>query len=147
MHNVGKNPDCRYWRRPWHKWIILTVEILQLLFLWMEIREREELFTAGIFSAPTWESYAARSNFSCAVHGLTAALFLGVFLIGLLARSRRSARLAEGLLLLLLALAWGTAGATLGLASQDEGKLLWAFFLLLTLGAGVYGLWKCRKQE
>lgn len=147
MHNVGENPDCRYWRRPWHKWIILTVAILQLLFLWMEIREREELFTAGIFSAPTWESYAARSNFSCAVHGLTAALFLGVFLIGLLAGSRRSARLAEGLLLLLLALAWGTAGATLGLASQDGGKLLWAFFLLLTLGAGVYDLWKCRKQE
>lgn len=147
MNNGGKNPDFCYWKRPWQKWLILAMAILQFLFLWMKIREQRKIFAAGIFSGPAWEHYVAQNNFQCAVHGLMAACFLGVFLIRILARSQRKARLAEGLFLLLLVLVCGAAGFALRLASLDGSKILWPFLLLLTFGAGVYDLWKYRKQE
>ena len=116
-----KNEGFIYWRRPRHKWFVLAAGALQLLCLWMNVQEYGEISAAGVLSASQWADFAAQKNFQCAVNGLLAACFFGVFAVGMLAGSRRAARRLEGALLLLLAAAWGAAGAMLGLFSSGAG--------------------------
>ena len=52
-----------YWNRPWQKWAVLTAAVLQLLCLWMNIREYNSISAAGILSASQWAEYAAQKAF------------------------------------------------------------------------------------
>lgn len=146
VQDRGQAERFTYWKRPWHKWIILAAAALQLLCLRMNVQEYGRLSGSGIFSGSEWERYAVANNFKCAVNGMAAAGFLGIFLIGLLTRSQKSARLTEGLLLLFWALAWGAAGLVLSLTSPGGNRIVWAFILLLTLGGGIYSLWQYRSR-
>lgn len=110
MSNMRQSESFRYWKRPRHKWFVLTAAILQLLCLWMNAQEYQKIAKAGILSASEWARFAAQKILQCGFNSLTAAIFLGIFLIGALARSQRAARLAEGWLMLGLAAAWGGHG-------------------------------------
>jgi len=112
----------------------------------MNVREYGNVSGAGVLSDLEWERYAAQKGLQCAFNALGAAAFLGIFLIGTWARSKRSARLAEGLFLLVLAFAWGIAGIVLPLAAPDGNRIVWAFVLLLALGGGIYSLWTNRNR-
>lgn len=129
-----------YWKRPWHKWLIITVAIAQLLCLWMNVQQYREISQAGILSPSEWESYAVQTLFQCALNGLAATGFLGIFLTGILAQNQKVARLAEGLLLLVLALILAVVGFALQLTSEGSIRIVWGLLLLLTLGGSVYTL-------
>ena len=145
---MEKPVEYSYWKRPWHKWAILIVAILQLISLWMNIREYEQIAQAGILSAAAWESYTAQHNLQCAITGLMAVCFAGPFVIGCFAKERKSARLAEGLFLLFLAAAWGIIGWTvLQLNSSLGSGLFWALILILSLSGGLWDVWRYRKKE
>ena len=135
-----------YWRRPWHKWPVLALAGLECWSLWTKVREYRYLSGAGIFSAAQWERYAAQAWMQCALAGMLAALFLGVFLIGCLARSRRPARLAEGALLLACALVWGGGLVLLRPALRGMDRFLWGAVLLLALFGGIHSLWAGRRE-
>lgn len=135
-----------YWKRPYHKWVILAAAILQFLCLWINIRKFRDVTQAGIFSAAEWENYTAQKGLQCAINGLTAAAFLGSFLIGVLARSRKAARLAEGMLLLCLALFWGAGGLVFHLAVAGSGRVIWILLLLSALGGSVYSFSRSRGK-
>lgn len=136
-----------YWKRPWHKWLILATAILQLLCLWMNLREYRSISAAGILSDPAWTDYAAQKRLQCALNGMMAACFSGHFLIGVLARSPKTARLAEGLLLLLLALAWAAACLVLQLFSRNGKGALAALILVSALAGAVCCLLQYRKNR
>lgn len=146
MYGGKKRDGYTYWKRSWHKWLILAAAILQLLCLWMNVREYREYAAAGILSASAWAVYAAQKIWQCALNGVMAACFSGVFLIGMFAQSQRAARLAEGVLLLLLAAACGGAGMALHLFSRSGKGLLWVLILLIALGGAAYDLWQYRKK-
>lgn len=146
MHDMKKSNGFTYWKRPWHKWLILATAVLQLLCLWMNIREYHNVSAAGILSVSEWASYAAQKNFQCALNGMMAACFLGIFLIGILAHSQKVARPAEGILLLLLAFAWGVTGLALRLFSLSGKGLFGVLILILALGGAAYDLLKYRKK-
>lgn len=87
------NREFIYWKRPWHKWAIIIGAFSQLLCLWMNVREYSRIARAGVLSAEQWASYALTAQWQCAVNGVAAACFLGIFLIGTFARSKKEARL------------------------------------------------------
>lgn len=146
MSAMRQSENFRYWKRPRHKWFVLATAILQLLCLWMNAREYQEIAKAGILSASEWARFAAQKILQCGFNSLTAAIFLGIFLIGALARSQRAARLAEGWLMLGLAAAWGAMGLALQRTSPGGYGIFWSLLLLLLLGGGVYTLWGKRSR-
>lgn len=141
----GKRDGFTYWKRPWDKWLILAAAILEILSLWMNLQEYNRISAAGFLSASEWADYAAQKGLQCGLNGILAASFFGIFLIGAFARSQRRARLAEGVLLLLLALAWGAVGAASHLALRNGQGFLWGLLLLLAFGAAAYKFWRYRK--
>lgn len=133
-----------YWKRPWHKWLILAAAVLQLLSLWLDLRQYRQIVDARVFSAAEMASYTHDTALRCAFSGLMAACFFAALLIGLLARSKRAARMAEGVLLLALGLAWGLLCGALGLFTQGWDGFLCRLVLGLTLcgGACCLGPWR-----
>ena len=74
------------------------------------------------------------------------ACFSGIFLIGILVRSQKAARLAEGILLLLLAFAWGVEGVALPLFLLNGRGAFGVLFPVLMLAGAAYGFWQYRKE-
>ena len=140
------NREFIYWKRPWHKWAIIIGAFSQLLCLWMNVREYSRIARAGVLSAEQWASYALTAQWQCAVNGVAAACFLGIFLIGTFARSKKEARLFEGLFLLLLALAWGAAALALHPFSSDFRGAFWAILFIIALGGAAHSLSQYRKE-
>ena len=135
-----------YWKRPWHKFIPLAAALLQLVSLWLNLRQYREVAAAGVFSAAEMTSYAHDTALRCTLSGFLAVCFFAVLLIGLFARSKRGARRAEGVLLLVLGLAWGTACGVLGLFTQGWDGFLCRLILGLTFCGGVccLGPWRSK---
>lgn len=61
----GKRDGFTYWKRPWHKWVILVAALLQLLCLWMNLQEYNRISDAGFLSASEWADYAAQKGLQC----------------------------------------------------------------------------------
>lgn len=137
-----KQEEFSYWKRPRAKWFVLAGGIIELLALWLNVREYNRVAAAGIFSPAAWADYADSKIHLCASNGILAILFLGSFLVGNLARSQRSARRAEGRLLLFTALA---AGIVLCLSPAEGSAVFWAAVMLACLGGAAYSFWKYRK--
>lgn len=135
-----------YWKRAWQKWFVLAAGILQAISLSLTIQEYAAMakIKDRIFSPVAWDSYALQQGFQCALNGVTAALFLGNFFIGMFARKQKVARVAEGVLLLVLTLIWGTMAVLLPIASHGGIKFLWLFILLTSLSGSVYAFWRSR---
>ena len=141
MRTTKDRAEFIYWKRPWHKWAVLVGALSQLLCLWMNIQEYNNISRVGILSAAEWANYALEKGWQCGMNGILAACVLGVFLLGIFSRSPKGARLAEGLLLLLLALAWGAAGVALRWFSSTRTGLFWVLILITTVGGAAYSFW------
>ena len=133
-----------YWKRPWHKWLIFALGLLQFVFLWMTIREYRDISQAGIFSDAAWERYASMTYLQCVARGVLGIDFLGVFLIGALSRSRRQAKRRESLLLLAVGLAWCAGAPSVRLLSVGA-RWVWALFLAAALAGAAYGFVRYRR--
>lgn len=133
-----------YWKRPWAKWCVLAGAVLQLAAMEMKLREYRTVVDSGVFSEQVRAEYIAGTRLSLACSGLLAAMLLGAFCIGCLARSKRQARLAESVLFLVLAAAWPGAYFLLGMHTRG---LIWAFFLVMLLGSGGYSFWEWKKEK
>lgn len=142
---VTGNDKFAYWKRPWHKWIVLTAGVLQLVFLWMNIREYNGISSAGILSASAWADFAAWKHLQCSINGILAVLLMGFFAIGVSAGTQKKARLAESVLMLLSASGWIAAGAVLHMFSSDGKGLVFILIFLLTLAASAYSFCKYKK--
>lgn len=145
MHNK-KRSELTYWKRPWHKWAILIAALAQLLCLWMNIQEYNQISKTGFLTASEWTNYVSQKNWQCSISGLLIACFLGIFLIGIFARSPQMAKLLETLLLLLVTLAWGVTGFTLHLFSSCSKGTFWSLILLIAFGGTVHNLLQYRKK-
>ncbi len=147
MRDNAKSRKFMYWKRPWHKWVILAAAVLQLICLWLNFREYKNISASEIYSVSEWADYAVRKNLQCALNGLAAACFLGIFIIGDLAMSKGAARLAECGLLSVLAFAWGAAGLALNLFSMQGTRIYWGIILILIICGAVYSFLEYRKNR
>ena len=141
-----KRTEFIYWKRPWHKWVVLVATLLQLPGLWMNIQEYNNISRIEILSAAEWASYASQKYWQCAISGVLIICLLGTFLIGTFAQSWKGAKLSEGFLLLFLAFAWGIAGFVLHPLSSIGKGLFWTLILLIAFGGAVYNLLQYRKK-
>lgn len=143
----NSNPNFTYWKYRWQPWLLLFVAVLQLLLLWSGIHDYRIVLDAGIFSPEQLAAYIPQQQFKCVLSGILALTFLGIVLIGAVARSQRAARLLEGLLLLLLAGAMAAAGVVFHFyGAGGSVRFLWLFMLLLFLGGSLYAFFG-RKQN
>ena len=145
MRYMRKSDDFTYWKRPWQRWLVLVTGIFQVISLSLNIQEYKDIVQAGIFSSTACDSYSVEQSFQCAINGLTAAIFLGIFLIGIFVRSQKGARKAEGIFLLVVALIWGIVGFVLQLTSQSGIRNIWGLLLIVLFGGSIYTFWNSRN--
>lgn len=138
----------QYWQWPGLRWLVLVAGGLQLVSLAMQISDWQAIAGAGIFSGSEWQRYCAREALHCGCSGLLAAGFLGCFVIGQRAKSRRAARRAEGVLLLALAVVWAAGVIGLRMAVPvPPGQEIFQLALLAALAAGGgVSLWQAGRS-
>ena len=136
-----------YWKKPWHPWLFLGAAVLQLAALGMSVRRYHQVAEAGVLSGAEWAAGAAQEQAQWACGGILAVSLLGTVLIGALVRSQQSARLAEGIFFLILALGWGISAVSLKLFSWNVTGFLTSLGLLLILGNAIWRLWSWRKNR
>lgn len=73
--------------------------------------------------------------------------FFGEFLLGYFVRCQRSAQLANGVLLLLLASLWGAAGFGMHLAVPGWREGLWLSLLILALICALSNFRNCCSRK
>ena len=137
-----------YWKKPWAKWCVLAAGLLQLLALWMNLNDyrRVSAVWEHIMSEDAWKSYALETLFSCSLEGFMAALFFGCLLAGGLARSERTARRNDGIMLLIWAMLWGAARLCFPQLQYIGREIFWWWFLFfVALGGGIFSLFRSRK--
>lgn len=136
-----------YWKKPWHPWLFLGAAAIQLALLGMSVRQYRRVAEAGVLSGAEWAAFAAREQTRWALCGILAACLLGMVLIGALVHSRQSARLAEGILFLILALGWGITLVPQGLSSGGMTGVFASLGLLLILGNAIWRLRSWQKNR
>lgn len=137
-----------YWKRPWHKWLIFGVGILQLLALWMNISDLKEIAGVweriGLFgSAAEWEHYVAGQYLQCALNGLMAAIFLGNFIKGFLVKSKSESDLADIWFMAFYTVSWGILGVVLKLTIH----FTWRMLMILSLVLSIYSVMVYIKRK
>ena len=140
------NKQFNYWGKAWQKWVVLAGGLLTLFGLYEKIRDYQIVVESDICSHEMLVQYMAQQKFSCLTTLICTLIFFGVFLIGSFARSRKSAKLAEALLLMSMAVIiaagiviWGQFLTTVLLAE-------WIVLSLLSMGIGLYSFMKHIKQ-
>lgn len=144
-----ENKSFAFWKRPWHRWLILAAAAVQLLACGVGVATYLDIADAGprIMSAEEWAEYSAGMALSCSAQALCAASFFSMFLIGALAKRSSAANKAAGILLLIVALCWGLGGLAFGLATSKTRLFFWLLVLAVALIGGLYSLRKSRKER
>lgn len=149
MENAKTSEHFTYWKRPSHKWIFLFGAILQFISLWLNISDYRDIANVKelVFSASEWENYTAQVTYRFFLNGVSAAVFSGVFLIGVLSRSYRVARFAEGIFLLLLTFVCGIVGFAFHFSSSSGKCTIWILIMIIGFAGGIYSLWQSRNSK
>lgn len=150
-NNPSHEAPYSYWKYPWQKWIALAAAAVQLLCLWLNLSDYQSVSAVEdlIFSTAELAKWKAQRLFLCTVNGMAAVIFTGEFLIGALSRSGSAAKLAEGLLLLLVGLSGSIATCIIDFTPLGSLRALWLLTLALLFAVGAYTLWQSlsRKTE
>lgn len=146
---MNKQVPFSYLKRPWAKWCFFVAGLLQIPLMFENMREFRLLEESGIYSPAQLSEYLMQYKFICMLHLACATVFLGVFLISIFARSKKSAKLAESILLFAASVIC-TVGIVLW-GSVMPSLPLFVICLCLIWGVFVFTLYQsikeCRKQE
>lgn len=138
-----------YLKKPWAKWCFFAAGLLQILLIFENMKQFRSLEESGIYTPAQLSEYLMQYKFIYILLLSCAMLFLGVFLISIFARSKKSAKLATSILLF-AASAIYTAGIVLW-GSAIPSLPLFVFFLFPMWGVFVFSLYQyskeCRKHE
>ena len=145
MNELKSSENFTYWKKPWQKWFIFNAAVLNLFALLHNIQEYRNIAMLGILSPSEFASYSASKYMQCASNGFIAASFFAIFVIGFIAKSKKSARLAEGIVLLVLAAAWVIAGITFDILTTNGQRFYFGFVLILALGGAAHSFYTSHK--
>ena len=149
MKSINSSEQFTYWKHPWEKWIVLLVAAVQLISLWFNISNYQEMsgVMERIFSVAEYEQWKTEKLFQCSIYGIATAIFLGEFLIGALCHSKKTAEMTGGLLLLIVGISWLIVGFILGFASLGNQKIIWLLLNSCAIVVGIFFMWKSRRNE
>lgn len=139
---MDNNKEFSYWKKPWLKYLTLTLGVLQFPLLYGKIKDCNQVVHADIFSPEELNKYLMQQKFSFTVSIVVAVGFLIVFLIGEIAKSKRTSQLAEALLLIGIATILSIATVLWGQSFQNAAWLLRIAALLLLWGTGLFRLFQ-----
>lgn len=137
-----------YYKRPWFKWVSLALALLQIWTLKTNIQDYIINTSAGIFSPPELQKYAVAKEFGCVMNVLLITLFLGEFLISVLAKSSRQQTNGNCTVLIIMAAELLLSLIILRPPMVGMG-ILWAVFSALTLLLTIYDVYHffCEKKK
>ena len=140
------NKQFNYWGKAWMKWAVLAGGLLTLFSLYEKIRDYQIVVESEIYSNEMLIRYMAQQKFSCLTTLICTLVFFGVFLIGSFARSRRSAKRAEALLLMSMAVIIAAGIVIWGPFLTTVMLVEWIVIAILSMGIGLYSFMKHGKQ-
>ena len=142
-----KNQADNYvgWKKPWHKWVVLTAGIVQLISFFVDVNEYREIANSGIFSDTAWEMYSMLKREQFSIKLLSAICLLIVFVIGTFAKDKITLKRAEMFALLSIFIIWVIIGICFQLVSYDHSQILFGAFCLFIGGALAFILLKKRN--
>ena len=138
--------EFTYWKKPGLKWVFPTAGILQGLLLYEKIKDYQIVIESGIFGDEKLLQYMAQQKFSWLLSSIAILGFWGVFLIGSIAKSRRSAKLAEALLLIVVSAVIGIGSVAWGKMFNQVQLVVCISLLILATGTGLFTLIKYTKK-
>lgn len=107
MSSSGK---FEYWKKPRDKYFVLIGTIFLFIALLIEIKDfltiSDLAIRTKIFSEAGWQEYKNSQYFGFAIQEFVISVFLGAFVIGHIAKSKKTARLYESILLAILSVVW-----------------------------------------
>ena len=136
-------------KRPWARWLMLAVAILELWLIWSDIQNYQQIAAADIFSPEGFAAWAAERRFLWLIYGLLAAVFLFSFATWKVPQNTRKMNCAESVLFGVLDVAWGISALCLPFRLLDGwNQLLWCMMAAALLGGTGYELWKyCKRRK
>ena len=133
-------------KRPWARWLMLAVAILELWLIWSDIQNYQQIAAADIFSPEGFAAWAAERRFEWLIDGTLAATFLFGFITWKVPQNTRKMHLATGILTGLLGLVWQTSIWALPFRLLDgRNKFLWCIMVVVLLGSMGYEFWHYHK--
>ncbi len=141
--------EFTYWRKPWHKWIVLAlvvIEIVCVLHLWDEYRFVCDNATK-LFAEEAFKAYQINQIFTMLLFSLCAFTFFACFVVGMFAKTRKAARLSEGVFFAVMAIAWIAASFVVPFIVPGGPRFRWGMLLVVLIGAAVYSYMESRKGD
>lgn len=135
-----------YWKRPWHQWVVLGAAVVQVWALNEKILTYRRIQGAGVLTASEWENYAMQQQFSCMITALLAVIFTGVFLIGIFAKSKQAADLANCILWLCISAALTISLFVLRPPISGIG-FMWLLIWIIALSASIYSIYLYQRKK
>lgn len=129
-----------YFKRPWLKWVFLAVGLLQIWVLKDNIQSYLVCSQAEIFSPAEWEKYAVGKQFACVSNVMLVTLFIGSFLIGIFAKSKKAEIISNCTLLILMTLEICLSFLIFRPTMTGMG-ILWAVLAVLCLGLTAFNIY------
>lgn len=146
---MNHSEKYNYWKKPWHKWAVLGGAILQMIGLNLRIQEYRDIsrpeIRTRLFSESGWERYVTDQYFQFSISIIMIFLFLGCFVIGIFARSKRTSDISMGILLIIFTLFWCIIGFVIPVFSKCSMMITWSLLLIVLLAGSVYTIWTSRK--
>lgn len=146
---MDQSPKFNYWKKPWHKWAVLGGAVLQMIGLYLRFQDYRDIsrpeIRTKLFSQSGWENYVAGQYFQFSLSAIMIGFFLGCFVIGIFARSKKIVDISTGILLIIFTLVWCIIGFAIPVFSKSAMMITWLLLLIVLLGCSIYTLWINRR--
>lgn len=144
-----QNNEFVYWKKPWHRWMVLGAVVLQVIALYLKIHDFQQIsrpeIRNQIFSQVGWETYAANQYFQYALLFMTICIFLYSFIIGFFVHSKKTLNVFMSILWIIVTLLWGIVGFVIPVFGNKTNMTIWLFILLISFAATVFSIRESRK--
>ena len=148
---MDQSESYTFWRKPWHKWLILAVAVLQMVGLWFQIQDYRAIsqneVRTKLFSQSAWESYATQQHFHFAISSLIIGVVLFCFFLGFFAKSKKIAELSTGILLIVFSFIWCLISFFIPIFTEISMTIFWGVFLIILLVGGIHSIWQSKKSR
>lgn len=146
---MNQNNEFVYWKKTWHRWMVLGAVVLQVIALYLKIHDFQQIsrpeIRNQIFSQVGWETYAANQYFQYALIIMTICIFLYSFIIGFFVHSKKTLNVSMSILWIIVTLLWGIVGFAIPVFGNKTNMIIWLFILLISFAATVFSIRESRR--
>lgn len=146
---MNQNNEFVYWKKPWHRWMVLGAVVLQAIALYLKIQDFQKIsrpeIRNQIFSQLGWETYVADQHFQFALSIMMICIFLYSFIIGFFVHSKKTLDVSMSILWIIVTLFWGIVGFVIPVFGDKTNMTIWLIILLISFVATIFSIRGSRR--